>query len=115
MKVYQLFTFCQRGKLGLKIVHPSRTFLTSDRPVVTSNGIAYTDSSIAISIGPHRLFVAVNNAEGVARLRSMDPDKVMTWMNDRIVKQARKFVYSVDARQLRFMESRLPQPPEGKV
>jgi hypothetical protein len=99
----------------LKIVHPSRTFLTSDRPVVTSNGIAYTDSSIAIPIGPNRLFVAVNNVEGVARLRSMDPDKVMTWMNDRIVKQARKFVYGVDARQLRFIEGRLPRPSEGKA
>jgi hypothetical protein len=94
----------------LRFVHPSRTFVTSDRPVVTSDGIAYNDSSIAIPIGPNRLFVAVNNVESVARLRSMDPDKVMTWMNDRIVKQARKFVYSVDACQLRFIENRLARP-----
>jgi hypothetical protein len=96
--------------LTLEIGKTDRSFLTSDNPVVMSNGIAYAGSSIAVPIGPNRLFVAVNNPEAEAQLRAMDVDKIITFMNDRVVKRAQKFVYGTDARQFRFVENRLCRP-----
>jgi hypothetical protein len=91
----------------LTVGNPRHSFLTSDAPVVMSNGIKYADSSIAIPISPYRLFVAVNNLAAVEQLRAMNPNMVIAWMNDRVVKQAQKFVYGQNNGQLRFVQNRL--------
>jgi hypothetical protein len=96
----------------------SYTFLTSDRPIIMTNGIARPDGHLAIPIGPRRLFVAANERttiDGLLTLRSGDLIKAV---NNLVVKQARRFVIGIDGSQLRFVENRFgakipSSPTEG--
>ena len=84
-----------------------RQLLTSDRPVLMTNGIDHPEGYIMLPISPTRLFVAVNTDEMVDQLRASDARKFVYEINDRITRQAQKYVYSSDERQLRFVENRL--------
>ena len=94
----------------LKIHNTDRSFLTSDRPVIMSNGIAYWDSSIVVPIGPKSLFVAANTNEALSRVNRIPCDRIVTWINDRAARQAERLVFGTNDRQLRFVENRLRQP-----
>ncbi len=83
--------------------------LTSDRPIVmTTGGIAYKDSHIVMPLSPRHIFIATNTDEEAAKIKALFlSHKLAQRLNDRIVRQARKFVYSTNADQLRFIEKRL--------
>ena len=83
------------------------SLLTSDRPVIISNGLLKPDSHIIVPIGPERLFVAANSAEFVNYLKSLPPQKLISDCNDVIAKQAHTYVYGEDDSQRRFVENRL--------
>jgi hypothetical protein len=84
------------------------SILTSDRPVVMTNGIAYDHSHIVMPLSPQRIFVAANTEPEVEKLKALSRDgTIAAVLNDRVVRQARKFVYGVDYRQLRFVGNRL--------
>lgn len=81
--------------------------LTSDRPIIMTNGIVKAGDHLALPIGPLSLFVASNNVETEDAIKSMHAGKLMEQVNDRVASQARRFVYGSDDRQLRFVENRL--------
>jgi hypothetical protein len=83
------------------------TLLTSDRPIVMTNGIIGPDDHLALPIGPRMLFVATNNVQTENMIRTIDPGILMAQVNDRVASQARKYVYGCDDRQLRFVQNRL--------
>ena len=84
------------------------SILTSDRPIVMTNGIAYDDSHIVMPLSPQHIFVAANTEPEVEKLKALSRDgTIAAVLNDRVVRQARKFVYSTDDGQLRFVENRL--------
>ena len=83
------------------------SLLTSDRPIIMTNGLGHGDSHLAIPIGPFKLFVATNNEETTVRLRNMPPALLMRQTNERVALQARRFVYGIDDTQSRFVENRL--------
>jgi hypothetical protein len=58
-------------------------------------------------IGPQRLFIAANDLHFAEHLAQQDHDKLATTMNNEITRQARRFVWGLDDRQLRFVERRL--------
>jgi hypothetical protein len=72
-----------------------------------TNGIGHPNSHIAIPIGPTQCFVAAATQEEQNRLRAIDAAYFVHQTNDRMAVQARKFVYSVDDSQLRFVANRL--------
>ena len=82
------------------------TFLTGDRPIIMTNGMAHPDSHLAIPIGPRRLFVAAADPNIHESIRKRDPDKLVSFVNDLIVRQAREFCIGVDSSQLRFFSNR---------
>ncbi len=84
-------------------------FLTSDRPIVMTNGMDKPGSHIAIPLSPTRLFFAVKKDDEATYqlLRRMDPKELTEIMNERVSSQARKFVYGHDDTQLRFVSRRL--------
>jgi hypothetical protein len=53
------------------------------------------------------LFVATNNEETENNIRRADPTMRIAQVNGRVASQARKYVYGIDDRQLRFVEKRL--------
>ena len=82
-------------------------FLTSDRPIVTTNGLDNERGHIAVPIGPKLLFVAVNTKKMVGEIRSSDPKLVMSDINDQVARHSVKYVYSSSDREFRFVEKRL--------
>jgi hypothetical protein len=84
--------------------------LTSDRPVVMSNGLAKPESHIVMPLSPDHIFVASNSAQTTSKLRAMARNgSLASTLNDRMARQARKYVYGSDDQQLGFVENRLGQ------
>ena len=82
------------------------TFLTSDRPIIMTNGMARPDNHLALPIGPRMLFVATNTVEMEQTIRNMNARQLMEQVNSRVVSQARKYVWGTDDTQLRFVQNR---------
>jgi hypothetical protein len=85
----------------------SYSLLTSDRPLVMTNGISNPDSHLALPIGPRLLFIATKEPAMAHQLAQRDPNELATAVNDQVAAQARKFVWGLDDGQLRFVERRL--------
>jgi hypothetical protein len=105
------------NRLIWTIVSPpsTRSFLTSDRPIVMTNGLSRPDSHLAIPIGPRKLFIASNQQGIVDEVVARKPDDLVSFVNDRVVRQARRFCIGTDDQQLRFVTNRfgarLPSSP----
>ncbi len=87
-----------------------RSFLTSDRPVIRSDGIAYDHSFLAVPLNPRKVFVAVNNQAALDALGQLTPQELTELINNVVVRQARILVFSHNTAQLRFIEDRLRRP-----
>lgn len=73
-----------------------RRLMTSDRPIVITNGLGRYDGHCALPLSPTKLFLActcVDFAEELCRLRL---GKMIRSVNDAVMGQARKYVYAVD-------------------
>ena len=82
------------------VIHFDEThhmLLTSDRPIVMTNGLAHATSHIVMPISPRRIFVAANNRETIKDLQDMaDAGGMAQKLNNRMARQARRYVYGVD-------------------
>ncbi len=87
--------------------HTRHTLLTSDIPLVKSNGLAQSYGHLSVAFGPKRLFIATNNRETLDNIMSVGPQGVAERFNHEVVKQARSYVFGFDDRQIRFVENRL--------
>lgn len=85
----------------------SRPMLTSDRPVIMTNGFAHHAGHVAIPLSPTTLFVATRNAETYSKINAMSDDLTVKLVNSKACEQAMDYVYGVDDRQLRFVANRL--------
>lgn len=74
----------------------SRRLMTSDRPVVMTNGIGRYDGHVGIPISPTRLFVAFTCSSFADEFCSMPIGKIVRSVNEAVVGQAKKYVYAVD-------------------
>ncbi len=81
--------------------------LTSDRPFVTSNGMLHALAHFIVPISPTQCFVAVNTAEALGQIKALSAEEFIFRMNDRMVSQARKFVYGLDDTHISFVSERL--------
>jgi hypothetical protein len=91
----------------MRFTSTKRTLLTSDRPIIMTNGLAIPNGHLALPIGPFTLFMATNNRETDHMIRSRDPLELMEHVNDRVASQAKKYVWGMDDAHLRFVENRL--------
>jgi hypothetical protein len=93
----------------------SYTFLTGDRPIIMTNGMAEKDSHLAILIGPRKLFIGAHTTQWADALIRDKADDVIAFVNDRIVRQARRFCIGVNDAHLSFFAKRfgemLPSSP----
>ncbi len=81
--------------------------LTSDRPIIMSNGLRQPGAHLIIPISPCRAFALTDTQETAHRLQATG--SFVERVNDLVVRQARRFVYGTDDRQLRFVANRLGQ------
>jgi hypothetical protein len=85
----------------------SRTLLTSDRPIIMTNGLVRPEDHLALPIGPRAVFVAATTEQTERMLRNWDPRKLMEHVNDRVASQAVNYVWGADDSQLHFVGNRL--------
>jgi hypothetical protein len=78
--------------------------LTSDRAVELFN-LQGANGILSIPISPTRLFVAVNDARILDKLRRASPGQIADQANIHAVSRARRFVWAQDASQQTFIES----------
>lgn len=84
------------------------SLLTGDRPLIMTNGLASPESHIVMPLSPRHVWIATNRDEETSKIKAMSrTGELALRMNDRIVRQARKFVFGTHHSQLRFIERRL--------
>ncbi|WP_137179260.1 DUF4238 domain-containing protein [Roseomonas sp. AR75] len=91
------------------ITGSDRSFLTSDHPIVMTNGLDRPDGHLVLPVGPSSLFVATKTTETLKLIKAQDVRQMQSKVNDQVVRQAQRFVYGKDDRQKRFVENRLVQ------
>lgn len=93
------------------------SLLTSDRPIIMSNGLIRPDAHIVMPLSPTRLFIAVRNNSTFDQIMQMTSNQLAYATNDAVALRARTYVYCVDNSQLRFVANRLgkmvPSTPIG--
>jgi hypothetical protein len=82
-------------------------FLTSDRPIVMTNGIGKPEGHVVVPIGPRKLFLAANRKETFSQGVHLPPYDLIREVNAMVVEQAEKFVYGDSDFALNFVEKRL--------
>jgi hypothetical protein len=83
---------------------PDFSLLTSDRPLIMSDGIGHESGFIMMPISPDRVFIMANNVKTITTI-DREPNFAAR-VNDFVAKQAHKFVYGNDDTQLRFVAKR---------
>ena len=91
------------------IGNPEHHLLTSDHPLVTTNGIEHPEGYVITPVGPTQVFIAVNSAEKAAEIKQTNPRYLIPKLNDTMVRQAVDYVYDTDERQRRFIGNRFRQ------
>src|SRR6202022_1557198 len=89
--------------------------LTSDRPFIMPKGLEDPEAYICVPISPTKLFLAANNPGIRQAVRSRDPSKVTTDINNAVASQARQLVWGIDDSQLRFVQNRIRKAPERQI
>lgn len=95
--------------------------LTSDRPMIMSDGIGRRHGNIVMPISQERVFICARSDEAYTEIKARSRQVGFgEKINDRVARQARKYVYGGDDRQLSFIENRLGEgawcsPIEGAV
>ena len=91
----------------ITFIRPRYPLLTSDRPLIMTNGMLKQDAHIALPISPNTIFVAARTRETIEKIDAVTKKSGSeTHINDLVVRQAVKYVYGSDDRQLRFVADR---------
>jgi hypothetical protein len=91
----------------LKAQSPKFTLLTSDRPVLITNGLAYEHSQLILPISPFHVFFATNTADMERYIeRVFAEGQMIQQVNERVALQARKYVYGLSDQQFNFVAAR---------
>lgn len=89
-----------------------RRLMTSDRPVMLTQGMLQYAGHYALPISPTRLFLAAMNVDFAQQFASRGPGKIVREINKLVVGQARKYVYAVDCAHLAGVRREMgKQPP----
>lgn len=78
-------------------------FLTSDRPVIRTNGLMIDGGHLALPIGPRKLFIAAKDSAALRSILAMSHRQLVRECNRQMCDYAIKYVYGVDDSQLRFV------------
>ncbi|MBX3498096.1 MAG: DUF4238 domain-containing protein [Alphaproteobacteria bacterium] len=80
-----------------------RSFLTSDRPIIMTNGLTKPEGHIIVPLSPTALFVADNTDRAFKYVRSLSPPTLIRHVNKQVAEQSHQLVYSRDESPLQFI------------
>jgi hypothetical protein len=93
----------------------SLKLLTSDRPVIRTNGLKQAGGHIALAIGPTKLFLAARDILSMHELQKMTPNAVVRNYNKQVVEGSGGFVYAADRSQTSFVERWIGTNPQRRI
>jgi len=93
----------------------SHQLLTSDRPIDMPLGLADPKAYISLPVSPHVLFVAAHNHDAADALRRAKPTEIVRKNNQRVIEQARKFVWGSTDSQLTFVQKHFGKLPDREI
>lgn len=94
----------------MNVSHLRYPLLTSDRPLVMTNGMKRADAHFAMPLSPTMLFIAANEHRILDKIvGTMGNARDGERMNTLIVQQAHRYVYGTNDTQLRFIQNRFGQ------
>lgn len=82
-------------------------FLTSDRPVVMTDGLGYPESHLAVPVSPTILFLATNTEETARSIQAMHPRELVGNCNKQVVRHAMKYVWAPDHSQFALIKAQM--------
>ena len=92
----------------LRAHNPKFTLLTSDRPVVMTNGLRHDNAQIILPISPWHVFVSTNNLKTERYVENVFArGEMIQQINERVTLQFRRYVYGMSDAQLTFVSRRL--------
>ncbi len=98
------------GKMQWRVLTLGNTpypFLTSDRPIIMTNGLTGPDAHFGLPISPQHVFLATTNEETFLKIQAIDPAQILHNVNDKVALQAMKYVYGCHDSQLEFVAERI--------
>jgi hypothetical protein len=90
----------------------SHQLLTSDRPIGMPWGLANPEAYISLPVSPRILFVAAHKKEMADALRNENPTHVVRKNNQRVIGQARRFVWGSTDSQIAFVRKHFGTQPD---
>jgi hypothetical protein len=98
------------GKMQWRVLTLSNAphpFLTSDRPIIMTNGLTGPDAHFGLPISPQHVFLATTNEETFLKIQAIDPNQLLQNVNNKVASQAVKYVYGCDDSQIEFVAERI--------
>jgi hypothetical protein len=77
--------------------------LTSDRPLDMPLGLGQPNAYIALPVSPRILFIAAHDPEIAKTVSQTNPTEIVRKSNQRVIEQARRFVWGTTDAQLTFI------------
>jgi hypothetical protein len=99
----------------LYLVHSKYSLLTSDRPIDMPMVLQSKDAYITLPIGPKLVFVASNDASALEDIKNKDHSAIVRKINERLVAQARQYVWGVDDSALAFVKKHIRTLPDREI
>jgi Protein of unknown function (DUF4238) len=81
--------------------------MTSDRPLITTNGIGLPESYVVMPISPSAVFLAVNDPSALTGIQSLTHSEFAELVNLTVVNNAVKYVWATDESQLGFIRKHM--------
>ncbi|WP_280139972.1 DUF4238 domain-containing protein [Rhizobium sp. Leaf391] len=85
----------------------SRRILTSDHPVIMTNGLGRPDGHFALPLSPTKVFVAFMNAEFGEAVRRIPIGRIVREVNDGVIGGGRRSVYAADEQSTTEVKKRM--------
>lgn len=78
--------------------------LTSDRPIIHTNGFGHVHSHIVLPIGPKKVFLAAKDKNSIRRIKSEESNDIVKMINEKIVGNAEIYVFGRNVSQFSFIK-----------
>jgi hypothetical protein len=88
-----------------------RRFMTSDRPIMMSNGMVHYAGHFALPISPTKLFLACTAEAFADKFCALPASKIVREINSRVIGQGRRFIYGQDVSNLRDVRQKMGKLP----
>ena len=97
----------------LRFDNSNHLLLTSDRPIIMTNGVGRPEGHIAMPISPHQMFIAFSDDAGYRKIRAMNAKDLIRASNSRVVEQAHKYAYGFSDGDLSFVSDSIGKTDTG--